>query len=107
LFTGMAVSLVVSSGVALAVDKNGTNGRDTLRGTNRADTLVGKGGSDVLSGLAGRDQMLGGPAKIGSLAATSISSEVATRNWWEDPATREFMPVKVPTTLWAEEVIIC
>ena len=61
----MAVSLVVSSGVALAIDKNGTNGRDTWRGTNRADILVDKGGSDVLSGLAGRDHMLGGPAKLG------------------------------------------
>ena len=59
----MAVSLVVASGVALAVNKNGTNGRDTLRGTNRADTLGGKGGSDVLSGLAGRDHLLGGPGK--------------------------------------------
>ena len=63
LFTVMAVSLAVASGVALAVDREGTNGPDNLRGTNRADTLVGKGGNDVLSGLAGRDHLVGGPGK--------------------------------------------
>jgi len=30
----MAATLVVASGVALAVNKVGTNGPDTLRGTN-------------------------------------------------------------------------
>jgi Ca2+-binding RTX toxin-like protein len=63
LFTVMAVSLAVASGVALAINSNGTDGPDKLRGNNRADTLVGKGGNDVLSGLAGRDQLLGGRGK--------------------------------------------
>ena len=38
----MAVSLVVASGVALAVNKIGTDGPDTLRGTNGDDNLIGK-----------------------------------------------------------------
>jgi hypothetical protein len=38
----MAVTLAVASGVALAVDKVGTNGPDALMGTNRVDNLSGK-----------------------------------------------------------------
>ena len=59
----MAVSLVVASGVALAVTKIGTDGPDTLRGTNGADQLVGKGGNDILIALAGDDTLLGGAGK--------------------------------------------
>ncbi len=59
----MAATLVVASGVALAVNKVGTNGPDTLRGTNGADNLVGLGGNDVLYGLGGSDNLLGGPGK--------------------------------------------
>ena len=59
----MAVSLVVASGVALAVTKIGTNGPDTLRGTNKADNLIGKRGNDVLYALAGNDNLLGGGGK--------------------------------------------
>ncbi len=39
LLATMALTLLVASGVALAVTKVGTNGPDTLRGTNRADNL--------------------------------------------------------------------
>jgi Ca2+-binding RTX toxin-like protein len=59
----MALALVLASGVALAVNKVGTNGPDTLRGTNKADNLLGKGGNDELYSLAGRDNLLGGPGK--------------------------------------------
>ncbi len=62
-FTVMAATLVVASGVALAVNKIGTNGPDTLRGTNKADNLIGKGGNDRLFALNGRDNLLGGPGK--------------------------------------------
>jgi len=41
LLTAMALTLVLASGVALAVNKVGTNGPDTLRGTNGADNLKG------------------------------------------------------------------
>jgi Ca2+-binding RTX toxin-like protein len=60
---GMALALVLASGVALAVNKVGTNGPDTLRGTNKADNLLGKGGNDELYSLKGRDNLLGGPGK--------------------------------------------
>ena len=63
LLTVMAVTLVVASGVALAVNKIGTNGPDILTGTNRDDNLLGKGGNDVLFSLNGRDNLLGGPGK--------------------------------------------
>jgi len=38
----MATGLVLASGVALAVNKIGTQGRDFLKGTGGADTLVGR-----------------------------------------------------------------
>jgi Ca2+-binding RTX toxin-like protein len=63
LLTVMAACLVMASGVALAVNKVGTNGPDTLRGTNGDDNLVGKGGNDRLFSLAGDDSLVGGPGK--------------------------------------------
>jgi Ca2+-binding RTX toxin-like protein len=63
LLTAMALALVLASGVALAVNKVGTDGPDTLRGTNRADNLFGLGGNDVLYAWGSRDNLLGGPGK--------------------------------------------
>jgi Ca2+-binding RTX toxin-like protein len=63
LLTVMAVTLVVASGVAWAVNKIGTDGPDTLRGTNEGDNLYGRGGQDDIFGLAGRDNLLGGAGK--------------------------------------------
>ena len=63
LLTVMAATLVVASGVALAVNKVGTNGPDTLRGTNGDDNLVGLGGNDDLFGLGGSDNLVGGEGK--------------------------------------------
>jgi hypothetical protein len=63
LLTTMAVTLVVASGVALAVNKIGTGHRDFLKGTDGADNLVGKGDSDRIFGLAGQDNLIGGPGK--------------------------------------------
>jgi Ca2+-binding RTX toxin-like protein len=57
------VPLVLSSGVAWAVTKIGTDGPDTLRGTHEDDNLVGKGGNDVLFALRDRDNLLGGAGK--------------------------------------------
>jgi Ca2+-binding RTX toxin-like protein len=63
LLATMALTLLVASGVAWAVNKIGTDGPDTLMGTNKADNLVGLGGNDRLFSLAGRDNLLGGPGK--------------------------------------------
>ncbi|HLL41030.1 MAG TPA: calcium-binding protein [Rubrobacteraceae bacterium] len=60
LLTMMVATLVVAGGVALAVNKIGTDGPDTLQGTNEHDTLNGKGGDDVLLALTGNDTLLGG-----------------------------------------------
>jgi Ca2+-binding RTX toxin-like protein len=63
LLATMALTLLVASGVALAVTRIGTDGPDTLRGTNGADNLLGLGGNDRLFSLAGDDNLLGGPGK--------------------------------------------
>ena len=58
----IALTLLVASGVALAVTRIGTNGPDTLRGTNGDDNLVGLGGNDrIFGGLRGNDNLVGGP----------------------------------------------
>ena len=59
----MALTLLVASGVAWAVNKIGSDGPDTLRGTNGNDNLIGKGGNDRLFALRGRDTLLGGAGK--------------------------------------------
>jgi Ca2+-binding RTX toxin-like protein len=59
----VALMVLVASGVALAINKIGTDGPDTLRGTNGNDNLIGKGGNDRLFALDGRDNLLGGPGK--------------------------------------------
>jgi Ca2+-binding RTX toxin-like protein len=63
LLTTMALTLLVASGVALAVTKIGTNGPDTLKGTNGADNLLGRGGNDVLYAVGGMDNLVGGEDK--------------------------------------------
>jgi Ca2+-binding RTX toxin-like protein len=59
----MAVTLVVAGGVALALNKVGTNGPDTLSGTNKSDFLSGRDGGDDIYGLGGTDNLQGGPGK--------------------------------------------
>src|SRR5215218_4154630 len=61
LFAVLALTLVVASGVALALIKEGGPGHDTLIGTKGPDTLSGRGGSDRIEGRAGKDQLSGGP----------------------------------------------
>src|SRR5215217_4781327 len=63
LLATMALTLLVASGVALAVTKIGTQGRDFLKGTDGADHLVGNGGNDRIFSLAGKDTLIGGPDK--------------------------------------------
>ena len=63
LLATMALTLLLASGVAWAVNKIGTDGSDTLRGTNGADNLIGRGGNDTLFALAGNDNLLGGAGK--------------------------------------------
>jgi hypothetical protein len=60
LLAAMALTLAVTSGVALAVNEIDTNGPDTLRGTNGDDNLSRNGANDVLWGGGGKDNLLGG-----------------------------------------------
>jgi Ca2+-binding RTX toxin-like protein len=55
----LVATLVVASGVALAVVREGGPGNDLLIGTWSSDTLEGKGSNDTLVGLAGGDWLLG------------------------------------------------
>jgi hypothetical protein len=59
----MALTLLVASGLALAVNKVGTDGRDFLKGTDKADNLLGNDANDLIFGLAGDDNLLGGSGK--------------------------------------------
>ena len=63
LLATISLTLLVASGIALAVNKVGTDGRDFLKGTNGADNLLGKGDNDRIFGLAGNDNLLGGPGQ--------------------------------------------
>src|SRR5215212_9537647 len=74
LLATMALTLLVASGVALAVNKIGTQGRDFLKGTDGADNLVGKGANDLIFGLAGKDNLLGGSGKDIVLGGTFTRS---------------------------------
>ena len=61
LLATMVLTLLVASGVALAVTKIGTDGPDFLMGTRGSDELFGRGGSDRINGRPGDDVILGGP----------------------------------------------
>jgi Ca2+-binding RTX toxin-like protein len=63
LLATIILTLLVAGGVALAVNKVGTDGRDFLKGTDGADILVGRGDSDRIFGLAGKDSLIGGKGK--------------------------------------------
>jgi Ca2+-binding RTX toxin-like protein len=57
----MALTLLVASGVALAVTKIGTDGSDFIVGTKGSDELFGRGGIDSIEGRSGEDVISGGP----------------------------------------------
>ena len=63
LLATMALTLLIAVGVALAVTKIGTEGRNFLKGTDKADNLIGQGETDLIFGLAGDDNLLGGSGK--------------------------------------------
>jgi Ca2+-binding RTX toxin-like protein len=56
----LLVGVIVFGGVALAVNKVGTFGPDTLQGTSQMDRLYALGAADVIRGMAGNDDCYGG-----------------------------------------------
>jgi Ca2+-binding RTX toxin-like protein len=113
-----ALTLVVAGGVALAVSKVGTNGRDTLTGTNKNDFLSGKGGGDDVYGWDGTDELQGGPGKDflfggrcadfrsdGSCADFPFSS--GNKNLVGGPATTTSTAAWAPTTWRARRATTC
>src|SRR5215213_8939560 len=68
LLATMALTLLVASGVALAITKIGGPGPNTLRGTNGADNLLGKGGlagGNERRPFGGDKNLVGGPGNDG------------------------------------------
>ena len=76
----MALTLLVASGMAWAVNRIGTDGPDTLRGTNRADNLLGEGGNDALFGRGGSDNLLGGAGKDWVLGGNERRAQGGDKN---------------------------
>jgi Ca2+-binding RTX toxin-like protein len=70
----VALTLLVASGVALAVTKIGTDGPDTLRGTKGSDVLSGRGGTDWIEGRAGSDVIRGGRGDDNPLSSRAIGT---------------------------------
>ena len=74
LLAPMVLSLLLASGVALAVTKIGTDGPDNLMGTKGSDDLLGRGDTDWISGLGGNDVISGGPGHDDPLSSQAIGS---------------------------------
>ena len=92
LLTVVAATLILASGVALAVTKIGTDGPDTLRGTDRDDNLWGKGGDDAIFDMAGRDNLLGGSGDDGVLGGNEVRPEGADKNLDGGPGNDGIVP---------------
>ena len=56
----LLVGVIMVGGMALADDKVGTFGQDTLIGTDQMDRLYALGAADVIRGKAGNDDCYGG-----------------------------------------------
>ena len=99
LLATMALTLLVASGVALAVTKIGGPGPNTLRGTNGADNLLGRGGNDALFGLGGSDNLLGEEGKDWVLGGNEDAPQGGDK-LLGGPATTGFWAAKARTTYW-------
>jgi Ca2+-binding RTX toxin-like protein len=98
LVASLALTLLVASGVALAVNKVGTNGPDHLNGTNGDDNLVGLGGDDELFAFRGDDTLLGGSGKDVVTAETDRSrSYGGHKNMLGGLVTTSFSAAKAQT----------
>src|SRR5215217_5537831 len=114
LLTVMIAALVLGSGIALAVNKVGTQGRDFLKGTDGADHLVGRGDDDRIFSLAAKDILIGGPGKDwvwgGSIRSShrtvrvDYTSSGGNKNLLGGSATMQSLAAKAPTMYWARKV---
>ena len=93
----MAAALLSASGMALAVDKVGTNGSDTLMGTNGNDNLLGGDGQDNIFSLDGEDNLVGGAGNDNVIGGNERPPEGATRTWWAVRVTTFSSPAEAPT----------
>ena len=74
LLATMILTLMLASGVALAVAKIGSDGPDTLMGTKGSDVLSGRGGTDWIDGRGGNDVIRGGPGDENPLTSRAIGT---------------------------------
>ena len=80
LLAAVALAMLLAGGAALALEKNGGPGDDTLVGTNRADHLDGKGGDDSIEGLGGADRLLIGGFGDDTIVGYSFTGPSGTDN---------------------------
>jgi hemolysin type calcium-binding protein len=101
----MVLALLLASGAALAVNRIGTDGPDTLRGTNGNDNLIGRGANDVLFALNGRDNLLGGPGNDW-LDTHPTGFRSGDKNLEGGPGNdMRLSAAEAPTTCWAKMVM--
>ena len=102
LFATMVLSLLVVSGMALAVTKIGTDRADTLMGTKGSDVLSGRGHTDWIDGRAGNDVIKGGPGNDDPLASNAIGmldgAALAPTSYRVDRASTTCGTVRGPAT---------
>jgi Ca2+-binding RTX toxin-like protein len=97
LLTVMAATLVVASGVALAVTRQGGPGNDVVLGTGGPDDLGGGSGLDSILGFGGKDVLAGGllppspgafpPPEVGpnnDVLIGGSDNDVLRPNWGSD-----------------------
>jgi Ca2+-binding RTX toxin-like protein len=98
----MALALVVTSGVASAVNKIGTNDTDLFAGTDGDDNLVGRGGNDFVEGLKGIDNLAGG--KGNNFLGDDVFRE-SSEDYLSDGDGNDTIFVDNGTA--AEDVVVC
>lgn len=98
----VAVGLLAASGVALAANKFGGPGPDTLRGTNGPDNLFGGGGDDELLALGGPDNLYGGPGKDLVYGGTRERPYGGPKNLEGGPGNDVVFAGKDSSSLWGD-----
>ena len=98
LLVTMAATMVVASGVAVAVTKIGGPSPDHLRGTNGDDILIGRGGNDTLLSLAGYDDLLGGRGNDWVLGTNEQRALGGNKNLVGGPGNDGFSAARTPIT---------
>jgi Ca2+-binding RTX toxin-like protein len=77
LLVAMTLALLLACGVALAANKLGGDGPDSLIGTSQRDIMRGGGGNDFLDGKGGPDTLLGETGNDDIFADVRVNDKAA------------------------------